>query len=147
MLIAQFSTDNDPESATIRWATNGSYSHVDLVLPEGLLGARAKGGVQLRPFGYKTFTMTEKVACTVTNEAAAIDFAKAQIGKHYNFEAILDMVLHRERSFTFDQPTWYCDELLYAAVLAGGLQLLNTDNPIGLTPWEVFLSPFWKPIT
>jgi hypothetical protein len=144
MIVAQFSTDNDLESHAIRWATNGQFSHVDLVLPDGLLGARAKGGVRLRPFDYKKFTARSRVACEVPYEDVAIKFARMQIGKPYNFKAILDMVAHRERSFTLDQPSWYCDEFVYAIALVGGVQLLSTDNPLGLTPQEVYLSPFWK---
>lgn len=145
MIIAQFSTDNDLESRAIRWATGGDFSHVDLVLPDGLLGARAKGGVQLRPFDYKTFTSKVRVSCEVPFESAALAFAKSQIGKPYNFGAIRDMLLHRQRQFTFSPPSWYCDELIYGIVSAGGVQLLNTSNPLGLTPWEVYLSPLWKP--
>jgi|GEM_PF-6417883 len=144
MLTAQFSTTDEPASAAIRWATNGRYSHVDLVLPNGLLGAHLEGGVQLRPFGYANFTATERVYCEVPNESVALAFAIAQIGKPYNGDALLDMVLHRERKFAMEQSSWFCDELLYAAALAGGVRLLNTDNPLSLTPWEVYLSPYWK---
>lgn len=143
MLTAQFSTCEDPGSDAIRWATNGLYSHVDLVLPDGLLGAHLDGGVRLRPFGYAKFSAMARVQCGVPDESAAIAFAIAQIGKPYNLEAILDMVLHRQRKFSMDQPSWFCDELLYATALAGGRSLLNTDNPLSLTPWEVYLSPCW----
>lgn len=146
MLIAQFSTCNDPTSDAIRWATNGEYSHVDIVLPEGLLGAHEHGGVETRPPNYANFTKVKIVQAELPDIDAALAFARAQKGKPYNIIAILDMVLHRTRPFVLNQPAWFCDELLYAVALVGGVQLLNTDNPLTLTPEEVALSTLWKEI-
>lgn len=145
-ILAQFSTDDDPGSQAICWATNGEYSHVDVVVPLGLLGARMSGGVMVRPTNYKTFTKKALVEVDVPNEAAALAFLYAQIGKPYNTEAIIDMMFHRQRNFYLEQPKWFCDELLYASVEEGGVLLLNTANPLTLTPQEVFLSPCWKPV-
>ena len=147
MISAQFSTDNDPGSQAICWATNGQFSHVDVIVPDGLLGARMTGGVMVRPANYKTFTKTAVVEVDVPNEAAALAFLYAQIGKPYNTEAIIDMMFHRSRNFFLEQPKWFCDELLYCAVEEGGVLLLNTVNPLTLTPWEVYLSPHWQPVS
>lgn len=145
-ILAQFSTDNDPGSEAICWATGGEFSHVDVIVPGGLLGARMKGGVMVRALNYKTFTKKAIVSVDVPNEAAARAFLYAQIGKPYNTEAIIDMIFHRQRNFFLEQPKWFCDELLYSAVEEGGVMLLSTANPLTLTPWEVFLSPYWKPV-
>lgn len=71
-------------------------------------------------------------------------FAQAQVGKPYNWMALVNMALHRRRRFTLDQHRWFCDELLYATCMAGGLDLLDTKNPLNLTPYEVMLSPYWR---
>src|ERR1700761_6117290 len=149
-LTAQFVTSNDPVSDAIRYLTNGVVSHCDIrfydaALPSGIgwLGAHQQGGVQVRPFNYAKWTVVETRAVELPNILAAITFARAQIGKPYNMDAIANMALHRTRLFSMDQPSWFCDELLYAICLAGGVQLLGTDNPLTLTPQEVFLSPYW----
>lgn len=144
ILVAQFSTEGDPLSAAIRYFSNGSVSHVDLVLPDRLLGARLKGGVQLRPPNYAKFTYIRRLQVEVPNVEYAVSFGLAQIGKPYNWRALVDMGLHRKRKFSIQQKSWFCDELIYAICLIGGTQLLNTDNPLNLTPEEVMLSPDWK---
>lgn len=143
IITAQFVTDNDPLSIAIRDLSDGLYSHVDLVLPEGLLGAHIEDGVKIRPFDYAKWTLRTSVHVAVPDVDKANTFARAQVGKLYNDGAILDMFLHRMRKFVSDQNKWFCDELLYAIVAQGGLELLNTDNPLVLTPWQVYLSPYW----
>ncbi len=159
LLLAQFSTENGFASAAIRYLTASDVSHVDLVVPrrigleyydafhappttpEGLLGARLNGGVQLRPSNYAKFTRTARLGCIVPDIGAAYKFAFDQIGKPYDKGAILDFFLHRKRKFTFDAPDWFCDCLNYAIFWKGGKKLLNCDNPEGLTPAEEMLSP------
>ena len=145
-------------SAAIRYLTNSSISHVDLVIDDDrnlggvmlkkgwLLGARLHGGVQQRPPGYAQFTRTVCVAVEVPDVDAAYAFAARQIGKPYNKRAIVDFFLHCRRAFTPEQSAWFCDELNYQIVSAGGLLLLGTENPLNLTPQEELLSPYWKQV-
>lgn len=155
-LISQFSTEAGLGSAAIRYLSAGCVSHVDLVVPEDikvagvqlkkgwLLGARLHGGVQQRPPGYARFTRTLRMAVEVPDVDAAYAFAVQQIGKPYNKGAILDFFLHRQRKFTPEQSAWFCDELNYQIVAAGGRLLLGTKNPLNLTPEEEMLSPYWQ---
>jgi hypothetical protein len=143
-LTSQFVTEGDASSALVRYLSDGEVSHVDLMLPTGeLLGARLRGGVAIRPPGYRPFTKIIQVSCQVPDVDAAYLFATQQVGKPYNKRAILDMVLHRARLFTANQASWFCDELNYEIYLAGGVQLLNTLNPLWLTPQEELLSSWW----
>ena len=156
ILISQFSTEAGLESATIRYFSDGCVSHVDLVIPDDmvvdgvqlkkgwLLGARLQGGVQQRPPEYAKFTRILRRAVQVPNIDAAYAFAVQQIGKPYNKRAILDFFLHRQRQFSVEQTTWFCDELNYQIVAAGGRLLLGTNNPMNLTPQEELLSPYWQ---
>ena len=156
MLWSQFSTETGIGSTAIRYLSDSSVSHVDLVIPEDmrvgmvylkkgwLLGARLNGGVQQRPPNYAKFTRTLRVGVQVPDVKAAYTFAAKQLGKPYNKRAILDFFLHRNRKFTADQPAWFCDELNYQIVAAGGLFLLDTTNPLNLTPQEELLSPYWR---
>lgn len=144
MLIARAVTEACVESAAIRYFSNGNVSHMDLEMPNGtLLGARIHGGVRERPHGYAKFTFIQRMSVWVPDLDAAHNFARAQIGKPYNWRALVNMGMHRKRKFTMDQKSWFCDELVYAAAMAGGLHLLKTRNPFNLTPYEVTLSPCW----
>lgn len=144
-LLSQFSTEATAGAAAIRYFTEGTVSHVDLVLPTGeLLGARLSGGVAVRPPNYAKFTATYRLWAEVPDIDAAYAFAHAQVGKPYNWKAIVDMALHRERKFSQYQSSWFCDELNYEIYAAGGLALLNLSNPFWLTPQEEMQSPYWN---
>lgn len=144
-LVSQFSTTNAIGSRVIRYFTNSDYSHVDLVMPNGnLLGAHLHGGVKERPPDYENFKRTLRLGCMVPDIDAAYAYARAQVGKPYNWKAIIDMFLHRHRKFTADQKSFFCDELNYLIYEAGGVQLLDLSDPLVLTPEEEMLSPLWS---
>ena len=77
------------------------FSHVDAVLPDGLLGARANqigsvpGGVQLRPPDYEPFTQRLVVELPSCGEIESKweTFLRLQIGKPYDLRAILGFAL------------------------------------------------------
>jgi hypothetical protein len=154
LLCCQFSTEDGLGSGLIRYLSDSDFSHVDLMIPQGialqhgrpiptrygLLGARFNGGVQLRAPNYATFTRIALKGCIVPDIHAAYSFAFAQLGKPYDKGAILDFFLHRTRQFTPDEPSWFCDELAYTAYAQGGKLLLSTNNPLDLTPQEMYLS-------
>ena len=160
ILTSQFVTDTGIGSGMIRYLTDGQVSHVDLKVPcseivkrghfewryaYGLLGARSKGGVQLRYPAYAKFTYINTLSVQVPDIDAAYDFAFAQIGKPYALHVIWDMFLHKQRPFTMDQKDWICDELNYAIVGAGGIQLLGCANPMNINPQVEMESPLWEP--
>lgn len=164
VLTAQFSTERGVEAALIRYLSAGWCSHVDVVAPRAvcmehgfapfgngpmLLGAKQNGGVQLRPNDYAKFTRTARVHVELPDIDAAYRFLFAQLHKPYATQRILDFFLHKfgaERPFNPDRKSWFCDELLYETCAAGGVQLLNTENPLNLTPQTVLDSPKWKPV-
>ena len=155
LLICQFSTESGFGAAAIRYLSVSDYSHVDLVIPQGialqhgkpiptkygLLGARLNGGVQLRSPNYAEFTRKELRGCVVPDVHAAYTFAFAQVGKPYDKGAIVDFFLRRQRRFTPLEKSWFCDEFAYTAFWQGGKLLLGTGNPLKLTPEEMRLSP------
>lgn len=56
----------------------------------------------------------------VPNERAAEAFLLAQVGKGYDIKALWGFVVGEDIQ---DPDKWYCYELVYCALLAGGLQL------------------------
>jgi hypothetical protein len=127
MIRLQFIAENDPGSRLIQWFSAGEFSHVDAVLPDGmLLGARSnvvkgiKAGVQVRPQEYLEFSKQAILAvpATETQERAFYNFLYMEIGKPYDHTAILAFLFNRGWR---DTDSWYCSELVAAAGEAGFL--------------------------
>ncbi len=140
MIIIQAATENTIGSALIRWFTWSSYSHVDFVLPDGrLLGARLKGGVQIREPGYANFTKTKRFV--IDGPDSILDWAKSQVGKPYDWRAIVAFAYHHDWK---SRDAWFCSELVAAACLDNGIRLLN-EQVNRVTPGQLIESPLIKP--
>ncbi len=157
MITVQLSTQEDASSWLIRQATWSRWSHVDLVLPDGtLLGARIDGGVKIRPNGYDHFTDILRLSVASftplsralefsnpTAEAALYAWAHAQVGKPYDWSAILGVGLHRDWR---DEGKWFCSELVYRAFEVAGLDLLRIGGAWRVTPGLLSRSPYWRAV-
>lgn len=122
----QFVCEAAISSRAIAWFSQGHFSHVDAILPDGnLLGARddsvggQPSGVRIRPPGYAKFT--KRVIMTVPTTQDQADkfygFLQAQLGKPYDSEAIWAFVLNRNWR---EDDSWICSELQSAAGEAAG---------------------------
>lgn len=82
------------EGAMARWV-GFTPSHVEIVVPEGYLGAHYQGGILIRPVGYDRVTMTNElfVDAALPNEAKAETWARSKIGALYDWRAILDYLV------------------------------------------------------
>lgn len=125
-ILLQFSAQHDIGSDMIEWFSQGSYSHVDVVLHDGsLLGARSdvcKGvpsGVQIRPVDYAPFVrkLIVPLPCDPKTAANFYTFVQSQIGKPYDSTAILAFAFGRNWQ---EEDSWFCSELV-----AAGLQKSN----------------------
>ena len=127
-------------SAIIRAAQLGFlYTHVDVEVPGGYLGAHARGGVAIRPAGYDGARAIDRFFELDVTEAQAERFhafLRSQLGKPYDLSAIGDFALSaigiRFRvsapSDWSDHARWFCSELLMAALIYAGILTL----PAGL---------------
>ena len=82
-------------------------------MPDGtLLGAHASGGVQARPKGYDRGKFWKQLFVPIPATPEQTDgfhtFLRAQIGKPYDFEAILGIVAQRDWR---KDKAWMCSEL------------------------------------
>jgi uncharacterized protein YycO len=123
----QFVCENAFLSDVIAWFSQGHFSHVDAILPDGnLLGARSDRvggqppGVRIRPPGYVDFShrVVMTVPATAAQETAFYNFLHQQVGKPYDMAAIW--------AFAFDRnwrepDSWICSELQSAAGEAAGI--------------------------
>lgn len=165
MITNQFVTEGDIESAIIRKATWGVVSHVDTVLPPGLLlpnGAHTEGGellgarnsangaptagVQIRKPNYAKFTtiIRASVQLTPEQEARYYSFLFAQIGKPYDIDAIVNFAFHRDWRMG---NKWFCSELKTATFEHAGRPMLNPMVPAyHITPQGLLMSPDWDAV-
>lgn len=140
-LTWQFATSSGMQSAIIRMHTRSEFSHVDVVTEDGqLLGARLKekiggNGVQIRPANYHVFTKKVQVTVQVTDAQYDAFWAwiKQQIGKPYDWRAIIGLSVHRDWR---EDDSWFCSELQARAVEVAGI--INIDQKVNWIDPEMF---------
>lgn len=127
MIQLQFSRQHDVGSSLIAWFSAGDLSHVDCILPSGLLlGARSDkvggkpAGVQYRPPDYAKFVRVVRFSIPTTQEQTDkfYDFLFHQLGKPYDNSTILGFISGRNWR---EQDSWICSELQAAALEAAGI--------------------------
>ena len=122
MITLQFVGSSALSSLFIELKGGGPYSHVDIVLLDGmLLGARSDSvggqppGVRIRPPDYEDWEHVAQIAidCTPAQEALAYDFAHTQLGKPYDNTAIIGFIFNRNWR---EDDSWICSELAIAMI-------------------------------
>jgi hypothetical protein len=137
-LNIQFSTSTAFTSGVIRRLTHSQFSHVDFLLPDGLLGVSGVdpsisdlGGVLIRPFGcwpYLTKPKVARINCSDETADKVIAAAKTQLGKPFDNSAMWGMLNDQAeekikgtaRNWR-DPSQWFCSELVAWAMETGGL--------------------------
>ena len=131
-LVVQFSSSTAITSKIIRTICHSRFSHVDIVLPEGLLGASGPdpsindpGGVRIRSFTPWPYAVKRQARLQISDAIAdaVIAAAKSQIGKPFDNEA-LHAFLSPNPSLTRQWDAldkWFCSELFMWACRTGNL--------------------------
>ena len=116
--------------------THSPFSHVDLVLPEGLLGASDSKyapvvsgnprGVAIRPVNYQRFAHRRDAAVRATAKQKQLfeTFCRAQLGKPFDTDALRPSVFLSDNIESRDWRTpdkWFCAELMARAVEESGV--------------------------
>jgi|ERR1700730_12168728 len=102
LITIRFVGGNDLISRGIRLVEYGFWAtHVETLMPDGtLLGAHASGGVQARPKDYDKGKFSKElflpIPATPQQTDAFHTFLRTQIGKPYDFEAIVGIVAQRD---------------------------------------------------
>src|SRR6478672_10407102 len=116
MAVIRLVSGKGISSGIIKLGTFSKWSHVDLVTPDGCyLGARLDGGVRARNPGYDGPNADVQFAHVAMTQAQEFDlwkFAYEQIGKPYDFSAILGIAFRRDWR---EDDAWFCSELVAAA--------------------------------
>ncbi len=165
-LTIQFSTSTAFASGIIRRLTHSPFSHVDLVLAEGLLGVSGKddsihdpGGVLVRPYGMWPYLFPPRVAklhCTTEVAEAVVAKGRSQIGKPFDNSALwgfLDdlghRIVHAEGSAPprawHDTSSWFCSEFIAYSLTEGGFfpyDLVVMKNRVSPADLLLALNPY-----
>ena len=143
MLTFRFIAERKFGSAFIRWATWAPYSHVEMVLPEGYLGARLRGGVRVRSLNYTRPSKELLVHVNVTpdQEKKALAFARAQLGQKYDWLALVAFMLH---SVKRNPKRWFCSELVTATLEIAGVIPFNRERISRITPRDLAIWTGWS---
>jgi uncharacterized protein YycO len=124
-----FSRAHSLSSLLIRFVTWGRWSHVSIIEDGANVidSTFLHGGVRRRPLldVVAASSHFEVVDLALPDEAAAIAWARSQIGKPYDWSAVLG-ILFRVGSWS-DPSRWFCSEFAESAVLAGGLKRFRED--------------------
>jgi uncharacterized protein YycO len=139
----RFVLGNDWTSSAIALFSAGYFSHVDAVVPTGLLGSRSDAiggkppGVQVRPFGYervkRSLILTIPATCP-DQEFAWLKWLGSQIGKPYDSPAIWAFAFGRNWR---EPDSWFCSELQAAALEQCGIVRSLVFPPNKVTPAEL----------
>jgi uncharacterized protein YycO len=137
-----FSTQKDPVSWLIRFFTWNTYSHVDVVFRDHVIGATAQEGVRvttLREMKRKSSKWAiYEMECP--KHHAFRDRIVSQIEKPYDFLGILGFFVRRNWQ---QENRWFCSELVaWASSLVGSPILTGHHHRI--TPGALTRSPVLK---
>lgn len=125
----------------IRWQTRSEYSHAALMLPDGSVVEAWQGaGVRrtwLRDWcGVDVFSVH---GMTPEQWQSAIGYARAQIGKGYDYRGVFRFL---SRRLVPNNDLWFCSELVFRALEVAGVRLLRDVTAGEVSPGMLARSPF-----
>lgn len=121
----------------IRTVTWSAYDHVALLLPDGsVLDVEPGAGVSEH-----LATRKPDAVCAVDAPDdvldAALAWARTQIGKPYDWTAVIGIGLHRDWRQT---GSFFCSELIALGFESVGIPLLHTTHMNRITPADIAMS-------
>jgi hypothetical protein len=128
MITVRFVAHPGPFTWAVQLAQYGFWaSHCEAVLPDGRrLGSWfLTNGVVIRPANYDAgdFNRDMRIDITTTpaQETAYYDFLYGQIGKPYDWRALLSFYSKRSGRNWQAEDSWFCSELIAGGLAAAGI--------------------------
>lgn len=117
-------------SNAIMWISRGGYSHVAMVLNDDSIIEAWAGGVRKRKnildqMDINTIVDVFEINTTPDQDIIIKDFLEKQIGKGYDYLAILGFILHTSHQGRIQYGRWICSELVFAAFQKIDINLLD----------------------
>lgn len=134
-----FSTTGNPFSALIRAATWSRWSHVSIINDDDMvIEAAALHGVRRVSFvdAINRAADAALVELPSPDPAAVIAAAASQIGKPYDYTAIVGLGLHRDWQ---EDDAWFCSELVAWSFAQAGEPLFRADVLRRVTPQHLWM--------
>jgi uncharacterized protein YycO len=135
-----------PISAAIRYCSDGKYSHIAMLFDDMTL-------CEIRPFqrvNCRTLDPAELsspdvdvfyVEASLEQEDVMREFLGRQIGKKYDYLAILGFVVHASVQGRKAYGRWICSELVFCAFRKAGIYLLERVDAWRVSPNMIGRSP------
>lgn len=134
-------------SSLIRFQTRGRYTHASILIKErDVIEAREfKGVVESRIELIDSSFNLFKVTTTREQDEKIISFLKDQLGKEYDYTMVARFVTRRQEHRK-SKEKWFCSELVFAAFLHAGINLLERTEPWEVSPNLLSRSPLLNKI-
>ena len=133
-----FSTSHHPMSSVIRACTWSSWSHVAIIDGDEVIEAMAPNGVRRFPV-VQAIDHAKRAAIVelpCMDHQAVIDAAKSQLGKPYDYTAIVGLGLHRDWQ---EDDAWFCSELVAWSFAQAGESLFRAEVLRRITPQHLWM--------
>ena len=133
-----FSTSGHPMSAAIRLGTWSDWSHVAIIDGDEVIEATAPAGVRRFPV-VQAINHAKRgaiVELPCRDPQAVIAAAVSQIGKPYDYTAILGLGLRRNWQ---EEDAWFCSELVAWAFQHAGEPLFRAECLRRVTPQHLWM--------
>lgn len=132
-------------SSLIRWQTRGAYSHAAILMRDGRIVESWQGdGVRVKTLkDWKDIDCFEVPGLTSEDWDHVIGFCLDKVGEGYDYSGILRFISRRK---TGTNESWFCSELVYAALRYVGINLFRDVSADEVSPGLLAISPLIKPI-
>lgn len=126
-----FTSSKGIGSLAIRAFEGGQASHCGVVDGDHVIDASFLTGVVRTPINewMKGRTLIDDIRIEVPDDTAAMGLLRSQIGKSYDYFALVGFVFWRDWS---SDRAWYCSELIMRGIVEGGLTLADRHRRIGV---------------
>jgi hypothetical protein len=133
-----FSTSRHPMSAVIRACTWSNWSHVAVIDGDEVIEATAPAGVRRFPVvqAIDHAKRGQIVELPCLDPGAVIAAAASQLGKPYDYTAVLGLGIHRDWQ---EEDAWFCSELVAWAFQHAGEPLFRADCLRRVTPQHLWM--------
>ncbi|CCF95832.1 hypothetical protein B7R78_0014595 [Ralstonia solanacearum] len=133
-----FTATNGALSWAIQACTWSTWSHVALVAGDQVIESMPGHGVRRVPLSgaIQCADRHELVTIPARDPARIIAAAAGQIGKPYDYQAIVGLGLHRDWQ---QADAWFCSELAAWAFHAAGEPLFRVDCVRRVTPQHLWM--------
>lgn len=130
MLKAIYVNSQDWFATLVTTVEKGQWSHVGIIDGDRVIEATFADGVRSRTLAslMRDRPLHCIVEIDVPNEQRGIEFARAQIGKPYDYAGVLGLGFNRNWE---ESSRWYCDELWMSTMAAAGI-VFPTMRMIGV---------------